>query len=315
MLSNFATFPFILLRESCSMANMKTIKSQISSVSNIQQITKALEIVATVKLQKVKQQAEEYREFMIEFLRIVQVINSKTNIFNKEDRKKTGKNLIIVTGTNKGLCGSLNSKLFKQVFTEFKSKKDSTDVFCIGKKTLEFFSRSNFNVVGTLDIKDEFAEEDLTDLYNFMRSALENREYDNVTIYFNFFKNAISQVPLSFNLFPLDKKSFENFTTELGIDMDELITEDLANKELTLEPSPYELAKEMRKQLLQHMVYGAILQNKTGEFAARMVAMKNAKDNSSSLIKDLKLSFNKARQGMITQEISEIVGAKMAIEG
>lgn len=296
------------------MPNMKKIKSQISSVWNIQQITKALEIVATVKLQKVKQQAENYREFMIEFLRIVQVINNKTNIFNKENRPTTGKDLIIIAGTNKWLCGSLNSKLFKQIFGEFKNKKDKTDVFCIGKKTLEFFGRSDFNIVGNLDIKDDFVEDDLTNLYNFLRTALTNRDYDNVTIYFNFFKNAITQIPLSFKLFPLNQESFEKFTKELNINIDELITEELANKELTLEPDHYELAKEMRKQLLQHMIYWAILQNKTGEFAARMVAMKNAKDNSNSLIKDLKLSFNKARQGVITQEISEIVGAKMAIE-
>jgi len=296
------------------MANTKKIKSQITSVSNIQQITKALEIVATVKLQKVKLQAENYREFMIEFLRIVQVINSKTDIFNKEERKKTGKNLVIVTWTNKWLCGSLNNKLFKQVFSDLKKEKGETEIFCIGKKTLEFFSRTQFNIAWNVEIDDNFSEEDLSDLFNFIRSAMTKRKYDNVKIYFNYFKNAITQIPLSLNLFPLNEESFWNFTKELGIDIKEMITEEIRNKELALEPNPYELAKEMRKQLLQHMIYGAILQNKTGEFAARMVAMKNAKDNSNSMIKDLKLSFNKARQWAITQEISEIVGAKMAIE-
>ena len=275
---------------------MKHIKSQISSVANIQQITKALEIVATVKLQKVKQQAENYREFLIEFLRIVQVINSKTSIFNSEGKKATGRDLVIVTGTNKGLCGSLNNKLFKEIFSNYKDKKESTDVFCIGKKSLEFFSRANFNIVGTIELKDDFNEDDLSSLYDFLRTALSGRMYDNVKIYFNYFKNAISQIPLSFNLFPLNEESFTQFTKEIGINMNELITDEIKNKELTLEPTPEELAKEMRKQLLQHMIYGAILQNKTGEFAARMIAMKNAKDNSSSLIKDLKLSFNKARQ-------------------
>lgn len=293
---------------------MKKIKSQIKSVSNINQITKALEVVATVKLQKVKSQAEQYREFIVEFLKIVQVVNNKTNIFNKEDRPQKNKDLIIVTGTDKWLCGSLNNKLFKKIYTEYENKKETTDVFCIWKKSLEFFTRSNFNVVGTVSLKDEFNEDDLHGLYDFLRNALSNREYDNVNIYFNFFKNAIVQIPLSFKLFPLDQKSFKSFTEELNIDMEELVSENIEKKDLTLEPSPYDLAKEMRKQLLQHMVYWAIIQNKTWEFAARMIAMKNAKDNSTSLIKDLKLSFNKARQWVITQEISEIVGAKMAIE-
>ncbi len=293
---------------------MKKIKSQIKSVSNIKQITKALEIVATVKLQKVKQQTEQYREFMIEFLKIVQVINTKTDIFNKKDRKKTNRNLIIVTGTDKGLCGSLNNKLFKKIFSKYENKKKHTDVFCIGKKSLEFFSRSNFNVVGQLNIKDDFAEEDLEGIFTFLRNGLETREYDSVKIYFNYFQNAIQQIPLNFKLFPLDKKSFEGFTEELNIDINDLISEDVKKKELLIEPTPVELAQEMRKQLLQHMIYGALLQNKAGEFASRMIAMKNAKDNSTTLIKDLQLTFNKARQWVITQEISEIVGAAMAIE-
>jgi len=296
------------------MANTKQIKSQISSVANIQQITKALEIVATVKLQKAKSQTENYREFMIEFLKIVEVINTKTTIFNQQDEKKTGKNLIIVTGTNKWLCGSLNNKLFKQVFLEIEESKAQTEIFCIGKKTLEFFGRTKHAVVGNIDLNDDFSEEDLGLLFNLIRTKLSNKEYDNIKIYFNFFKNAINQIPVSFNLFPLNQESFSAFTQEIGIETKELLTPEIEHKELTLEPSPYELAKEMRKQLLQHMIYGAILQNKTGEFAARMLAMKNAKDNSNSLIKELKLSYNKARQGAITQEISEIVWAKMAIE-
>jgi len=295
------------------MANTKKIKSQIKSVANIKQITKALEIVATVKLQKVKQQAEQYREFMIEFLKIVQVLNTQTEIFNQPHKKKW-KQLIIIAGTDKGLCGSLNNKLFKKIFTEYESKKKHTDVFCIGKKTLDFFGRSNFNIVGQLNIKDNFVEDDLDWMFTFIRNALSTWEYSSIRIYFNYFKNAITQIPLNFKLFPLDKESLEQFTSEIDIDINNLISPEVEKKELMLEPNPQDLANEMRKQLLQHMVYGALLQNKTGEFASRMIAMKNAKDNSTTLIKDLQLTFNKARQSVITQEISEIVGAKMAIE-
>jgi len=92
-------------------------------------------------------------------------------------------------------------------------------------------------------------------LYNFLRAALTERKYDNISIYFNFYKNAITQIPLSFKLFPLNQESFTQFTEELGINIDELISAQLMQKDLTIEPSPYELAKEMRKQLLQHMIY------------------------------------------------------------
>lgn len=296
------------------MANTKKIKAQIKSVSNIQQITKALEVVATVKLQKVKHQTEQYRDFMIEFMRIVQVLNQKTNIYNTSEGFDTGRKLVVVMGTDKGLCGSLNAKLFKEVFTKYDNQKENVDVFCIGKKTLEFFSRSNFNVVWQVSIKDEFEEDDLQGLYMFIRDAFEKRQYDEIVMYYNYFKNAISQVPLCANLYPLNKESFDTFSKEIGIDLNSFNTKEMENKDLLLEPTPEELAKEMRKQLLQHMLYGAVLQNKAGEFASRMIAMKNAKDNSTSLIRDLKLSFNKARQSVITQEISEIVWAKMALD-
>lgn len=299
------------------MANIKQIKAKIKSVSNIQQITKALEIVATVKLQKVKQQAENYREFMLEFMKIAQVINNKSDIFNLWDEKKEKKadrELLIVMWTNRGLCWSLNSKLFKSIFTKYEHKKSKMDVFCIGKKSLEFFSRSDFNVVWQVDAKDDLSEDDLQSLFVYIRNAMDQKSYKNIKIYFNYFKNAIQQIPLNFSLYPLDRKSFESFSTELDLNINDLVSKELTYKDMLLEPSGQALLKELREQLLQHMIYWAMLQNKTWEFAARMVAMKNAKDNSTTLIKNLKLSFNKVRQSSITQEISEIMGAKMSMD-
>jgi len=88
-------------------------------------------------------------------------------------------------------------------------------VFCIGKKSLEFFSRSGFAVVGQVDSKDDFAADDLQNLYIYIRNAMDQKTYKNIKIYFNYFKNAIQQIPLSFSLYPLDRKSFENFSSEL----------------------------------------------------------------------------------------------------
>lgn len=298
------------------MVNTKQIKWQIKSISNIKQITKALEVVATVKLQKNKHQTEGYKAFMIEFLKIVQVVNQTAKLFNTraETDSKNKKDLIIVIGTDRGLCGWLNNRLFKQVFTKYEDTKESVEVFTVGKKTLEFFTRTNFSIAGQASLKDNFSVDDLRDLYVFIRNALETKAYKSIRLFFNYFNNAIKQTPIDLQLFPLDKKEYEVFAEQIEININDFITEETEQKDLLLEPSKKELAREIKEQLIQHVVYGAILQNKTGEYAARMIAMKNAKDNSTSMIKSLRLSYNKARQAAVTQEVSEIMSAKMALE-
>lgn len=144
---------------------------------------------------------------------------------------------------------------------------------------------------------------------------METNIYKKVRLCFNYFNNAINQTPIDMQLFPADIKEYELFAKELDININDLISTSTQKKEILLEPGKEELAKEIKEQLIQHIVYGAILQNKTGEFAARMIAMKNAKDNSATMIKSLVLTYNKARQSAVTQEISEIMGAKMALEG
>jgi len=298
------------------MVNTKQIKWQIKSISNIKQITKALEVVATVKLQKNKQQTEWYKAFMIEFLKIVQVVNQTEKLFNKgiDINNKSNKDLIIVIGTDRGLCWWLNNRLFKQIFTKYEERKESVEVFTVGKKTLEFFTRTNFTIAGQVSLKDNFSADDLRDLYVFIRNALETKSHKSISLFFNYFNNAIKQTPIDLQLFPLDKKEYEVFAEQIEIDINDFMTEGSQQKDLLLEPSKSKLAREIKEQLIQHVVYGAILQNKTWEYAARMIAMKNAKDNSTSMIKSLRLSYNKARQAAVTQEVSEIMSAKMALE-
>lgn len=113
------------------MPNMKKIKTKIKSVSNMKQITKALEVVATVKLQKMKQQTENYRDFMTEFLKVMNVVRTKLDVLNTNAVDPDGKRLIIVMSSDKGLCGNLNSKLFKHIFQKYNDVKDNVDVFCV----------------------------------------------------------------------------------------------------------------------------------------------------------------------------------------
>lgn len=113
---------------------------------------------------------------------------------------------------------------------------------------------------------------------------------------------------------PFNKHTLHAFGEQIDIDVNQFLTKKVESSDIILEPTPIELVEEIKSQFVQHMIYGSILWNKTGEFAARMIAMKNAKDNSTTMIKNLRLSYNKARQSAVTQEISEIMGAKMALE-
>jgi F-type H+-transporting ATPase subunit gamma len=209
----------------------------------------------------------------------------------------------------------LNNRLFKQVFTKYESAKHRPDTFIVGKKALEFFSRTDFPVVGQTNIKDAFEQEDLAELFTFLNKAIGDQQYKSIQIYFNYFENAIKQTPLHMQVIPLSKHTLKTFGEQINIDVNQFLTKKVETSDIILEPSLPALVEEIKSQFIQHMIYGSILRNKTGEFAARMIAMKNAKDNSTTMIKNLRLSYNKARQSAVTQEISEIMGAKMALEG
>ena len=134
-----------------------------------------------------------------------------------------------------------------------------------------------------------------------------------ISLHFNYFKNSIAQLPASVQVFPFSQETFDHFIEDIELNYE--ISLDTGNKDIQVEPSAGEFAAELRRQIRNYVIASAIVQNKTGEHAARMIAMKNATDNSNEFVKSLKLSFNKARQGAITQEISEIVSAKIAIGG
>lgn len=298
------------------MAGMKQIKTKIKSVSNIKKMTKALEIVSTIKLQKMKQQTEQYRNFLNEFLKIAQVVHNKIDLFaDFHDYQDDARILLVVLSTDKGLCGAINSKLFKSIHQQYKNQKEQVEVFAIGKKAKDFFTREWYMVVDFMTLQDEVAHDDIQHLISFIHLWISDKKYSSIEVCFNYFHNPIKQTPVQLQLLPFDKERIDAFVRQVwDIELDTYLTSHIENKELLVEPGLQEMRKDFMNQLMEHLVYGAILQNKTGEFASRMLAMKNAKDNASEVIDDLTLTYNKIRQGAITQEISEIVSAKVALE-
>ncbi len=294
------------------MANAKAIKAKIKSIWNIQKITSALEIVSTVKLQKVKDVADNFKQYMTEFLYILDMVDL-WKILQQDENLKTEKELIVIVSSEKGLCGALNSKLFKNIYEKTVDNKDNMDVFCIGKKALEFFTRSWYNVVWVSNLKDKFQESDLNELRALVSKSIDERKYKKITVHYNYFKNTMTQIPTWIQVFPLKKENFEEFAKTIELDISN-ITINEYNDDIIIEPSEADYYEFVYKKFISDMIYGSVLQNKAGEHASRMIAMKNAKDNSIDIQKSLKITYNKQRQSAVTQEISEIVGAKAAME-
>ena len=293
------------------MANAKAIKAKIKSISNIQKITSALEVVSTVKLQKVKEQADNLKHYMTEFLYILDMVDF-SRIFQNTDKNTSNKQLIVVVWTEKWLCGALNSKLFKKVYDQTKDQKENIDVFVVWKKALEFFTRTGYNIVWVLNLKDTFTEADLQDLRWFLAKSIDENKYSNISIFFNYFRNTMVQIPTKLQLYPLLRENFEEFAKTIELEVN--LTKEY-NQDIIIEPSEEEFYDFVMKKFISDMVYATTLQNKAWEHASRMIAMKNAKDNSIELKKWLTISYNKQRQASVTQEISEIVSAKIAMEG
>ena len=293
------------------MANAKAIKAKMKSIWNIQKITSAMEIVSTVKLQKVKDKADSFKKYMVEFLYILDMINL-SNIFWTNQNISWKKELIIAVSTEKWLCWALNSKLFRKMHSELKDRKQDIEIFCVWKKALEFFSRSWYEVIWVENLKDWFTEADLNNLRSMIWKSIDEWKYSNISIYYNYFKNTMSQLPSSLQVFPLERENFDKFAKDIEL---EFKLDDEYNADIIIEPSEEEFYSFVYKKFISDMIYGVILQNKTWEHASRMIAMKWAKDNSIEIKKKLNISYNKQRQAAVTQEISEIVWAKTAMEG
>lgn len=164
-----------------------------------------------------------------------------------------------------------------------------------------------------MNLSDVFSSEDLSELYTFIDTVQKAGVYKEITIWYNFFKNTMKQIPAGFQLSPLSVEKFQEFMDTLEV----ILPRPQSKKTfyMKLEPNRETVLKKAYDIMMNVIIYGAILHNKTGEFAARMLAMKGAKDNATTIINDLTLSYNKARQEAITKEVLEIVSAKSVIEG
>lgn len=282
----------------------------MKSVNNLKKITRALEVVSTVKLQRLKDQADSLKTYLVDLMTVISTVGETHSLFSNWSGSNAQKNLVIVVTSERWLCGGLNAKLLRTMWSQ--THDQTCEYFVIGKKWLEFLKRAGASVVWSVQLGDRFHEESLLPLFAFYDEAVRAWTYARISLYFNYFKNSISQIPTSIEMFPFRRSSLDRFLKDIDVSLD---TPTLWTKEILIEPDTDTYIHEIRRQIRNYIIASAVIQNKTWEHASRMIAMKNAKDNAIDIWKSLKRTFNKARQWAITQEISEIVSAKIAIEG
>ena len=287
------------------MAGSKEIRAKIKSVENTRKITRAMEMVAAAKMRKAQERMRASRPYA-EKIRNVAAHLSRANpeyehSFLAKREKIENVGLIVVT-SDKGLCGGLNTNILRIAVSRMKSWEGEGKgiVVCpIGNKGLGFMSRIGAKVKSNLTgLGDTPHIEKLIGAVKVMLDAYEAGEIDAIYLSYNHFINTMKQEPRVEQLLPL---SGEQLGTAKG------------NWDYIYEPEAKQVIDDLLVRYIESLVYQAVVENMASEQSARMVAMKAASDNAKSVIGELKLVYNKARQAAITREISEIVSGAAAV--
>ena len=292
------------------MPSTRDIRRRIKSVKNTRQITKAMELVAASKMKKAQQAAlagRPYAELMARMLAALdgRVEESQHEFLVKREVKTRG---IILITSDKGLCGPLNSNLFKLV-TEIKTPAKYA---VIGRKGTQFIARTHRGLLADFPANDKTAFADIKVVVEFMVKQYHEGVVDTVEIIWPRFRNTLVQVPTCMPLLPLAdvKAAIAELNQQTGTAPTAEMT--AAESQMLFEPDAKLVLESLLPLYLNRQVYHQALEAKASEHSARMVAMKTAKDNATKLLGDLTLEYNKARQAGITQEILEIAAAQFS---
>lgn len=284
------------------MAGIRLIRSRIRSSKNIAQITKAMQMVAASKMKKAQEEALSGKPYAE---KIYQAVAELTKITDSKyhqllsQKKLTGKTLVILISTNKGLCGSLNTNLFRKCLSWFPNRSDY-DFITLGLKGSRFVLRAKYSLVADFSEKPPYTQYTPSVIDLVIKGFLEGK-YKQVLVVYNSFINALNIVPDKKLILPM---------SEIGVN-NENPTQLPA--EFLIEPSPRELLDSLLPHYLETLVRASIIQSEASEHSARMLAMKSATDNALSLEEELTLVYNKLRQEQITYEIADITRAQVSL--
>jgi F-type H+-transporting ATPase subunit gamma len=286
------------------MASTRELRRRIRSISGTAQITKAMQMVAASKMRKAQQSALAGRSFVQLMYRIQRAAATHLGKFTHPlmEVREVRQRAIILIGADKGLCGALNSNLFRMAS---KHNPDSTVFITAGRKAAQFVARSGRKLIAEFAYGDTPRFPEATAIAACARALFLKREVDEVLVIGTRFVNTLSQQPLCLEFLPVG--TIEEMEVP-GTKSLEEIPED--TPEILFEPSPEAVMGFLLSHYMNIYLYQVLLNAKASEQSARMVSMKNATDNAEGLIKNLTLEYNKLRQGSITQELLEIAGGQ-----
>jgi F-type H+-transporting ATPase subunit gamma len=293
------------------MANSKEIKVQIASIGNTQKITSAMEKVAVSKMKKTQDKMLKGRPYRERMLSVISHLAKGQPEYKPKymEEREVKKIAIIVISSDKGLCGGLNANLLRDV-TRFASEQASSgkeiSYSLIGTKAQSFFRSFGGNVISVTEkLGDDPSIEQLVGSMKILLDAFSEGEIDKVYLASNSFVNTMTQEPEINQLLPL---------SEIDEEDEEDSGKDAPRWDYIYEPDDARVLLDgLMERYIESLLYQSVIENIACEQAAKMVAMKSATDNAGSLIEELQLVYNNARQAAITQEISEIVAGAEAI--
>jgi F-type H+-transporting ATPase subunit gamma len=285
------------------MASLRDIKNSINSTKKMSQITKAMEMTSAAKWNRGVMNAKAFVPYMEKIQEVTAAVAMGSKGINHpmlQSRlvKKTG---YIVMTSDRGLAGAFNSNVIRRVYQTIQERHTSKDeyaIIAIGRVARDFFVKRGINVdLEIVGVSDQPSFESVKDITSSTVGMFSDGTFDELYVYYTHYKSAITQEVTVKKLLPLSDISTSSKLTSYEF-----------------EPSAEEILEVLLPQYAESLIYGALLDSKASEHAARMTAMRNATDNAKEMIKNYSLIYNRARQAAITQEIAEIVGGAAALE-
>ncbi|AGB42333.1 ATP synthase, F1 gamma subunit [Halobacteroides halobius DSM 5150] len=281
------------------MESMRDIKRQINSVKNTKKITRAMNMVAAAKLQKAEKRADEAKPFFNKtketLVGIASGVDDLHPLLEQREVDKVG--YVMITG-DRGLCGPYNSRVIKEVESQIEEADQENALITIGKKAKNYFRNTEVEMLAEyIGIEDNPSFSTATNIAHEAIELYQEEVLDKVHLVYTEFNSVLDQKVKTMQLLPIEPPE-----------------EDIETESFLYEPSAEAVLEAVLPQYVKNIIFGSLLQSKASEFASRMTAMDSATENAEEMIEELTLSYNRARQAAITQELTEIVGGAEALD-